>query len=132
MSSANIEIVRGAYDALATRQLHKIVQLAAPEIEIEQSTDLAWGGRYRGVAGLQQFVVRITQHVDSVMTPAWFIDAGDQVVAVGRTRGVARATGQPFDVAAVHVWTLRGGKIAAFAAFVDHPTMMAALDATLG
>jgi len=50
------------------------------------------------------------------------------VVAVGRTRGIARATGQPFDVAAVHLWTLRDGKIAAVRAFVDHPTMLAALE----
>jgi len=63
------------------------------------------------------------------MTPASFIDAGDEVVAVGRTRGIARTTGYPFDAAAVHVWTVRDGKIAAFRAFVNHPTMLAALDA---
>jgi uncharacterized protein len=127
MSAANVGIVREAYAALAARQLQKIVQLAAPDLEIEQSAAIPWGGRYRGVAGLQQFAVRLTQHVDSIMTPESFVDAGDQVVAIVRTRGIARATGLSFDVPAVHVWTLREGKLARFQAFIDHPTMEAAL-----
>jgi ketosteroid isomerase-like protein len=62
------------------------------------------------------------------MTPASFIDAGDQVVAVGRTRGIARATGQSLDAAAVHVWTLTDREIAAFIAYVDHPAIRSALE----
>lgn len=127
MPAGNVEIVRGAYEALVTRQLQKILQLAAPDLEIEQSDELAWGGRYVGVAGLRQFMVRLTQHVDSMMRPEYFIDAGAQVVAVGRTRGTARATGLTFDAPAVHVWTLRAGKLARFQAFTDHPTLRAAL-----
>jgi ketosteroid isomerase-like protein len=127
VSAENVDIVREAYDAVRTRQLQTVLQLAAPDLEIEQSSDIAWGGRYRGLAGLQQFMVRLTQHVDSVMTPDQYIDAGEQVVAVGRSRGTTRASGRYFDVPAVHVWTLKDGKLARFQAYIDHPAMVSAL-----
>jgi ketosteroid isomerase-like protein len=131
MSAENVDIVRSAYQALAMRQLQKILQLAAPDLQVEQSPDLPWGGHYRGIAGLQQFMVRLTQHVDSVMTPELFVDAGDQVVAVGRTRGTARRSGLTFDASAVHVWTLREGKLAHFQGFVDHAPILSALGAVV-
>lgn len=48
---------------------------------------------------------------------------------MGRTRGVVRATGTPFDVAEVHVFTLAGARVTGFEAYVDTPAMRAALDA---
>jgi ketosteroid isomerase-like protein len=129
MSVENVEIVRRAYDAIRTRQLQTILQLAAPDLEIEQSSEISWGGRYHGLAGLQQFMVRLTQHVDSEMTPDQYIDAGDQVVAVGYTRGTTRGAGRTFEVPAVHVWTLRDGKLTRFQAYIDHPAMRSALNA---
>jgi ketosteroid isomerase-like protein len=56
-----------------------------------------------------------------------FVEAGDQIVQIGRTRGQARATGRTFDVPEVHVWTMRHGKVVRFEAYVDHPAMLAAL-----
>jgi ketosteroid isomerase-like protein len=128
MSADNVAFVRRAYEAMRMRQLQTIVQLAASDLEIEQSSELPWGGRYHGLAGLRQFMVRLTHHVDSVMTPDEYIDAGDQIVAVGRTRGTARETGASFEVAAVHVWTIRDGKLARFQAYIDHPAMNSALE----
>ncbi|OGO71679.1 MAG: hypothetical protein A2Z37_12775 [Chloroflexi bacterium RBG_19FT_COMBO_62_14] len=54
-------------------------------------------------------------------------DAGDHVVAVGHTRGTARATGKQFQVPAVHVWTVRDESAVRFEAYIDNPTMMRAL-----
>ena len=46
-----------------TKLPKKILQLAAPEFEIEQSTEVSWGGQYLGVGGLRQYMVRVTQHI---------------------------------------------------------------------
>lgn len=129
IASVNVDIVRQAYAALKTRELHTILQLSVPDFEIEQSTEVPWGGHYRGLTGLQQFIVRSTQHIDAVMTPEQLIGAGGDVVAIGRSRGVTRASGRSFDVAAVHVWTLRDGKLARFQAYIDHAPMLDALGA---
>ena len=127
MAGSNVELVRTVYESFAARQFQQVIQLASPDLQIEQSPEISWGGRYSGVEGMRQFMVRLAQHVDSVMTPDYFVDAGEHVVAIGRTRGTARATGRVFDVPAVHVWTVSGGKFTRFQAFIDHPAMRLAL-----
>ncbi|HEY3724801.1 MAG TPA: hypothetical protein VGN59_15720 [Acidimicrobiia bacterium] len=53
----------------------------------------------------------------------------DRVVQRGRTAGTVRASGSTFDVAEVHVWTLRDGRVVAAELFIDTPAMLAALQA---
>jgi ketosteroid isomerase-like protein len=126
--SPNLELVKSAYEALATRQLQKVLQLAAADFELEQSAALPWGGRYSGQEGLREFMVKLTQHLDSVMTPDTFVEAGDRIGAVGRTRGVAHRTGRLFDLQAIHVWTIRNGELSRFEAYVDEGALASALD----
>jgi ketosteroid isomerase-like protein len=56
-----------------------------------------------------------------------FVDAGDHVVAIGRTRGTVNATGKAFDVPVAHVWTVRDGLVRRVEYYIDDPTMLAAL-----
>jgi uncharacterized protein len=44
-----------------------------------------------------------------------------------RTRDTARKSGRFFDVRAVHVWTVIGGSIRRFEAYIDTPAMLATL-----
>lgn len=53
------------------------------------------------------------------MTPEQFLDAGDEVVVVGRYRGVAKGTGKHLDVPFVHIWTFRGERAVRFRQFLD-------------
>ena len=73
------------------------------------------------------FLQKLTSAIESKFKADQFVDSGDQVVAVGYTRGVARATGKEFEVPAVHVWTLKNGKVLRFDAYIDNPRMIAAL-----
>ncbi|MEU2927200.1 nuclear transport factor 2 family protein [Streptomyces sp. NPDC007251] len=65
--------------------------------------------------------------IESDIELAHLFTAGDQVLAVGRTRGTSRTTGQPFDAAIVHVLTVRDGRITAFDAFVEEAPISAAI-----
>jgi ketosteroid isomerase-like protein len=65
--------------------------------------------------------------IDSTVTIERFIDAGDHVAAVGRTRGRTRARGASFDLAVVHVWTVRNDRIARLEVYIDTPAMREAL-----
>lgn len=56
-----------------------------------------------------------------------FIDAGDKVIVIGRTRGRVRATGVQFNIRAVHVWRVKDGRGIRFEANVDTPKMLEAL-----
>jgi ketosteroid isomerase-like protein len=61
--------------------------------------------------------------IDSTVTVR-FIDAGDHVAAVGRTRGRTRAGSAAFDLAVVHVWTVRDTRLEVY---IDTPAMREAL-----
>ncbi|MGH2983777.1 MAG: nuclear transport factor 2 family protein [Solirubrobacterales bacterium] len=52
-------------------------------------------------------------------TPREFIEAGDKVVVIGRTRATARGSGLELDNPIALVWTVRDRKLARTEAFTD-------------
>ena len=53
------------------------------------------------------------------MTPEEYVDAGSDVVVLGRYRGIARESGKTLDVPFVHVWTFEDGLAIRFRQFLD-------------
>jgi uncharacterized protein len=132
VTTESVEVVRRMYAAFGRRDLPSILALATPDILIRQTELLPWGGEHVGPEGVRRFFERLTRHIDSTVELAAVYDAGDRVVAVGRTRGTVRAGGAPFDVQVVHLWRVIDGRVASFEAFIDAPAMRAALDAAPG
>jgi ketosteroid isomerase-like protein len=129
MPSPNVLTVERIYEAFRKRDLPTIFALCAEDVEIRQSTEMPWGGTYQGHDGLGQFFAALARHLDTTVDIDRFIDAGDSLVALGRTHGTARATGSSFDVPVAHVWSLENGRATRFHAYIDHPTMLPALPA---
>jgi ketosteroid isomerase-like protein len=123
----NVEIVKRAYDALRRRDLDEIFSLFSPEIEIEQSDEIPWGGHYKGHDEARVFFGKLTQAITSSVALEAFIDSGDRVIVLGRTQGTANASGKRFDVPVAHVWTLENGLVVRAQYNIDNPTMLAAL-----
>jgi ketosteroid isomerase-like protein len=115
------------YDAFRRRDAAAVIALMSPAIEIVQSELLPWGGRHVGHAGAQEFFGTLLRHIDSEVEMRAFVEAGERVVAVGRTRGMALDTRRAFDVNAVHVWTVVDGRATRLEAFIDTPAMLAAI-----
>jgi ketosteroid isomerase-like protein len=67
--------------------------------------------------------------VDANVDVGRLVDAGEQVVAIGYTQGTARAASKRFDVPVVHVRTVQAGRVIRFEAYIDNPTILAALSA---
>ena len=122
-----VALVRSMYDAFRRRDAAAVLALMSPAIEIVQSELLPWGGRHVGHAGAQEFFGTLLRHIDSEVEMRTFVDAGERVVAVGRTRGIALDTRRAFDVNAVHVWTVVDGRATRLEAFIDTPAMLAAI-----
>jgi ketosteroid isomerase-like protein len=127
MSSDNVRVVQRLYEAFGHRDEQEILGLIAPDVEVIQTPELPWGGHYRGAAEFREFFLKLTRHIDSNLTFERFLDAGDDVVVIGRTHGKILANGQPFDVPLVHVWRIREGKAARFQPYIDVPTMQMSL-----
>jgi uncharacterized protein len=51
--------------------------------------------------------------------PEEFLEAGDQVVVVGRYRGTAKESRKQLDVPFVHIWTVSGERAVRFRQFLD-------------
>jgi ketosteroid isomerase-like protein len=126
--SANADIVRSVYDAFGRKDVPAIFELFHPDCEIYQSSRLPWGGRYAGHAGLGDFLGKLTGMIASRAETEQYVDDEEgHVAAVGYTRGHVVASGQPFEVPEVHVWTVVGGKVSRFESYIDTAKMRQAL-----
>ncbi|HEY4087551.1 MAG TPA: nuclear transport factor 2 family protein [Bryobacteraceae bacterium] len=128
-ASGPVEVVEGIYEGFRQKDMAKIFGLLAEDVEMKQSTELPWGGIYRGHEGAREFFGRLRSTVSSAVTIERMISAGDHVAAAGWTEGTVNATGAAFRVPIVHLWEVRAGKGVRVQFCIDHPTMLQALTA---
>jgi hypothetical protein len=119
--SANVDVIRGGYDALARGDVPAVLAMLDPAVEWTEAEGFPYAGTYTGPdAVLTGVVARLgSEWTPFQVKPAEFIDGGDQVVVLGRYAGTYNATGKSFDAAFAHVWTLRDGKVVRFRQYVD-------------
>ena len=126
-----VEIVKRSYDAFERKDLAGVLGDMHPEIVWEQAQGLPHGGIYHGPEEVRR---NIFEPLDAEWwdefsaAPDEFIAAGDQVVVIGRYRGVGKQTGKRLDVPFVHVWTLLDGKAIRFRQFLDTAGWVGALE----
>jgi len=125
--SQNVGIIQNIYEGFGRRDFGVIARYFDPDVEIYQTEALPWGGQYHGHEGVSMFFMKLLASIESHVEIGELIDAGDHVVETGRTRGQSRQTGEAFDVAEVHIWKLKDGKVVAFRAYIDTPSMAAAI-----
>lgn len=123
----NPSLVLKIYEAIAAKDAAAIQGMSAPDIVVQQSAELPWGGTYRGLPDAMKFFHRVQDHIDSQVMPERILDAGDQVAVLGRTAGVVRGSGQSFSVPLVHLWTFHNGRVSALTVLLDNPAMLQAL-----
>jgi hypothetical protein len=130
MTPSPLDTVKAAYEAFGRRDIPKIFSLFSPEIEILQSEELPWGGRYRGHEGARQFFGKLTSQINSTLEVDRFISAGDQVVAIGWTKGTVNENGATYRVPIAHVWKVSCGLVVQAQFLIDHPAMLSALSSS--
>lgn len=129
MAEERVELVRSLYHAFERRDQAAVLALLDPEVEFVQTEELPWGGYYKGAPeGVHSFFSKLLAAVDSRVEIEKTWDAGNAVVVVGRTIGTVKASGKPFNVDIVHVWTVRDGKVVRFNPYIDTPAMLEVLN----
>ncbi len=126
-SDAAIALIRALYDAYGRGDVLDVFSTLAQDVVIEQTPELPWGGSYQGLDGAREFFLGLMRHIESRVEVQEVFAAGNRVVVMARTRGLARATGTAFDIRAVHVFEVRRGKVSRFETYVDTPAMRAVL-----
>ena len=127
MSKESLEIVSEIYKALARRDLPAILSLIDSKIVVSQTELLPWGGEYLGFEGIQQFFTRLFGTIDSQLAIEEFVDVGDKVIVIGFSRGEVRASGERFNLRAVHIWTVSVSRAVRFESYIDTPRMLEVL-----
>jgi ketosteroid isomerase-like protein len=118
----NLALVQRSYASFEDGDLDAVLADMHPDIEWHQAQGLPHGGFYRGVDEVRR---NIFEPLDAewwdefTAKPDEFLDAGDQIVVLGRYRGIAKGTGKELDVPFVHVWTVRDGRAVRFRQFLD-------------
>ena len=123
MSSGNIQLVQGLYAAFKRGDIAPIVAAMA--------TDVAWTvhgrpkdhpamGTTTAPAGVQKFfgIIADTQ-TPTDFSPREFYTAGDKVFVLGDYDWTMRKTGKTVAADWVHIFTIKGDKVARFDEFTD-------------
>jgi hypothetical protein len=121
MSQQDVEMVRKGYDAFNRKDIAAVLELYDSQIEwIEAGGGRSPSGTYRGPQSVANEVfATVPENFDDFRAePEQFIDAGENVVVVGRFRGRAK-NGVTLDAPFVHVHRLRNGKTVRFQNYVD-------------
>lgn len=127
--SANIDVVRQAYEAFKTYDADALIEIADPEIEFVNSA-AAPGGTYRGHTGVRRYF----KELEGAFGDRWdaeverIADAGDdRVILIARIFGQGKA-GEPLELHVGHVWELRDGKLLRGTVYVDPQQALAAVE----
>jgi ketosteroid isomerase-like protein len=129
-SRSPIEIAQSSYEAFARDDLDGVLADLDDNIEWQQAQGLPHGGVYRGIAEVRRNIFDPLDRDwwnEFTATPHEFLDAGGEIVVLGRYRAVAKDTGNALDVPFVHVWTLSDRRAVRFRQFLDTAGWNAAL-----
>jgi uncharacterized protein len=127
---AAVDIVRRSYDAFERGDMDAVMADMHPEIEWHQAQGLPHGGLYRGLDEVRRNIFDPLDEEwwnEFTAVPDEFLDAGDEVVVVGRYRGTAKETGKQLDVPFVHIWSMSGDQAIRFRQYLDTAGWVAAL-----
>jgi ketosteroid isomerase-like protein len=118
--NSNADVVRQAYDAFASGDIPGLLELLDERVAWSAPATLPQGGAFHGKDGALRFFQGVGAAWETLKVDAEAIGAlgPDLVVAVVHGAGVLRGAGHG-EYGAVHVFTLKDGKITQFREFVD-------------
>ncbi len=120
----NSAFIRMLYDAFGRGDVQTILDNVDPAIEWVSNINgdtVPWGGKRSGKAGVASFFQALAENLDfEVFAPHQFLDAGEAVTVLGRTRARFKTGGHGlFDSEWVHIFTIASGKLTRFQEFYD-------------
>ena len=123
MTTENVAVIKGMYKAFGEGDVAGVLGRMSPDIVWHEAENFPYADRnpYRGPQAVAEgvFARCVGEWNGFAVMMDDFIDGGDRVVALGRYKGENKSTGRHMNPQAVHVWTLKGGKIIAFQQYID-------------
>ncbi len=120
----NTDFIRMLYGAFGRGDVQTILDNVDPAIEWVSNINgdtVPWGGTRSGKAGVASFFQALADNLNfEVFEPHQFLDSGDAVTVLGRTRARFKTGGEGlFDSEWVHIFMIADGKLTRFQEFYD-------------
>ena len=128
MSTDNIGIVRGMYEAFQRGDIDAVLSSFAPTITWYSpgGSDIPWAGARQGREQVGQFFAQLDAALEFLdFAPEQFAASGDTVIVTGRDRVRVKATGDVLDEQWAHVMQVRDGQVADFREIIDTAALVA-------
>jgi ketosteroid isomerase-like protein len=120
-AKSNEEVVRATLESFMKGDIDGLLTGLPDEIIFEgpQSPELPYSGIFRGKAEVKKFFAGIGQAEVSSFEPQEYLNAGNNVVVIGRWAGKVRKSGKSFQTKWALVFEVVDGKIRRFRDFED-------------
>jgi ketosteroid isomerase-like protein len=128
MNLTPVQIVRDFYNSLAPGRRAELMEILDPHVEVELPQGFPGGGGvFRGLKAYTEDFLYVFYGMFDVDLPVTeVLEAGEDIVVLGRMKGRAVATGTPVDTTFVHVWTVRQGRLVRGRLYADTAVLCAA------
>jgi ketosteroid isomerase-like protein len=128
MSEENVEIVRVSIATYNAEGLEASMAYLHPDVEWFTNAEAPDMGAFRGHDGIRRLAALLEEVLGDVrIEPDRFVDAGDQVVVLGRLRVTGTGSGAATESRRAWVYTLRHGKIIRHLTFADEAEALQAV-----
>jgi ketosteroid isomerase-like protein len=129
-TSSNVETIRRLYQALSQGDAQGMAAVCTAEVRWEITPGFPHSAAFVGLeAVFHDFFAPLMQEFESWRTvPETFLDAGDDVIALGHYHSRAKATGKDMTAGFAHVWSLDDGKAARLRHYADTVQLARALN----
>jgi ketosteroid isomerase-like protein len=125
----NLALAKTGYKKFADGDMDGVLALFDPKIEWHESKGFPFvegEGVYRGPKAIADKIFsKIPEYYENFHIEVdEFIEAGDRIIMVGHYTGKWKSTGKSFKANAIHVWTVKKGKMTRFFQAVDTATII--------
>ena len=129
LASNNVQTVEQLYAAFERGDIAHVLAALHPQVEWIEPEGGPYPGTFHGPdAVLTEVFAKLGGEWDGFrVMPGEFLDAGGDVVTLGRYTGTFRATGKSINVPFAHVWTMQDGKAVRFRVYTDTRKMAEAM-----
>ena len=127
MSQENVESARRLYDVRNRGDVEAVIAECHREVEWHPHLSSLGGQPIRGHDGVRRYLDSLADEwTEFRQEPEEFLEAGETVVALLRTRAVGRGSGARVDMPVAHVLTFEDGQCIKSVTHVDRAGALAA------
>ncbi len=126
---SNLQIIQDLYEHFKNRNLDEIRKILHPEIKWSQMRGFPNGGTYTGADEIFENVFKgfSDNWTDWKAEVEEFLDAGDDIIAIGKYKGTFNKSGKYLEADFMHRYSIKDSVITNFKQYTDTGLFFAAM-----